>query len=327
MVAPMHATLPRFHWSPVRSFLCVGALALLGCGGGDGAGRGAGASDASSGTGGGAASATGGAGGRPSSSGGTASSSGGATASSGGTAASSGGGTSANSGGGTASSSGGATSSSGGTSASGGGATSSSGGTAGAGGALCATDPLRTGLTPPDGDDEFDCAILAATQKYAEPDAMIFKAIIHAESRFAFDAVACANLPCGTPTGWTAGESGCYGLMQIVPACTGANKQGLLPSGHPNLTTNKASADWPTSIFNPSINIDVGVYGVADNRKQVKKSFPGCTEDQYTLMAIGNYNSYGSTKSCTVYNTAYDNEVLKTYRLYAQAAGWPAHPY
>jgi hypothetical protein len=204
---------------------------------------------------------------------------------------------------------------------------SGSGGSAGASSGSCATDPLRTGETPPSGDDEFDCAILDATRKYGEPDAMIFKAIIHTESRFAIDATACPNLPCGTPKGWTAAESGCYGLMQIVPACVGPNKEGLLPNGHPNLTTDTTSPDWPTSIFNPSVNIDVGVYGVNDNRKQVKQQFPACTEDQYTLMAIGNYNSYGSTKSCTVFNTAYDDEVLKTYRTYAQEAGWPARPY
>jgi hypothetical protein len=192
----------------------------------------------------------------------------------------------------------------------------------------CAQDPLRTGETSPAGVDAYDCPILNATAKYGEPDAMIFKAIIYAESRFAVDATACTNLPCGTPAGWTAAESQCFGLMQIVPACGGwPNNAGLLASGHPNLTTDTTSSDWPTSIYNPSINIDLGVWGISDNRRQVKEQFPGCTEDQYTLMAIGNYNQYGSTQSCTVFNTAYDDAVLVTYRKYSAEAGWPAHQY
>jgi hypothetical protein len=206
-------------------------------------------------------------------------------------------------------------------------ATGGRAGSAGTTSGVCDPDPLRTGETTPPGVDAYDCAILDATAKYGEPDAMIFKAIIYAESRFAFDATACTNLPCGTPSGWTAAESQCFGLMQIVLACTGwPNNGGLLPNGHPNLTTDTTSPDWPTSIYNPSINIDLGVWGVSDNRRQVKEEFPGCTEDQYTLMAIGNYNQYGSTQSCTVYNTDYDN-ALVTYRQYSQAAGWPAHAY
>jgi hypothetical protein len=47
---------------------------------------------------------------------------------------------------------------------------------------------------------------------------MVFKAIIYVESRFDDTSVACPNLPCGTPSGWTAAESGCFGLMQVVPA-------------------------------------------------------------------------------------------------------------
>jgi hypothetical protein len=211
----------------------------------------------------------------------------------------------------------------GGTHASGG-----QGGSAATNAGTCAQDPLRTGETSPAGVDAHDCAILDATAKYREPDAMIFKAIIYAESRFAVDATGCPNYPCDIPTGWTAAESRCFGLMQIVLACGGwPNNEGLLPNGHPNLTTDTTSPDWPSSIYNPSINIDLGVWGISDNRRQVKEQFPGCTEDQYTLMAIGNYNQYGSTQSCTVYNTAYDDAVLVTYRQYSQEAGWPAYAY
>jgi len=183
---------------------------------------------------------------------------------------------------------------------------------------------MQTGISV----DAFDCQILQWAAHYGEPDAMIFKAIIYVESRFDAKAIACPNLPCGTPAGWTAAESGCYGLMQIVPACGGSpNNAGLLPNGHPDLATDMASADWAESVFNPDVNVEIGIAGVAGNRAQEKAKFTGCTEDQYTMMAIGDYNSYGSTKSCTVYNTAYDDVVLMAYKEYSAAAGWAAHPY
>jgi hypothetical protein len=195
----------------------------------------------------------------------------------------------------------------------------------------CTPDPLHTGLVAQQTGvsvDAFDCEILKWTAKFGEPDAMIFKAIIYVESRFDKLAVACPNLPCGTPSGWTAAESGCYGLMQIVPACGPTpNNDGFLPSGHPNMTTDPASSGWAGSIFNPSINIEIGIAGIADNRAQVKKQFSGCTDDQYTMMAIGNYNSYGSTKSCTQYNKTYDDLVLAAYKQYSTAAGYPARSY
>jgi hypothetical protein len=195
----------------------------------------------------------------------------------------------------------------------------------------CTPDPLHTGLTAMQTGvsvDAFDCPILTSTAHYKEPDPMIFKAIIYVESRFDDTSVACPNLPCGTPSGWTAAESGCYGLMQVVPACGGApNNAGLLANGHPNLTTDPTAAGWAGSIFNPDVNIEIGISGIAENRAQVEKQFPGCTVDQYTLMAVGNYNNYGSTKSCTQYNMAYDNAVLMAYQQYAAAAGYPAHGY
>jgi len=44
-------------------------------------------------------------------------------------------------------------------------------------------------------------------------------------------------------------------------------------------------------------------------------------------MAIGNYNQYGSTKSCTSYNTDYDlGLVLPQYKKYCTASGWNPHP-
>lgn len=196
--------------------------------------------------------------------------------------------------------------------------------------ATCDATKLHTGLVAPQtgvSADAFDCAILTATAKYAEPDPMIVKAIIYVESRFDRTSVACPNLPCGMPSGWTNDESRCYGLMQIVPACNGISKSVLLPNGHPNLTKDPASASYAGSVFNPDANIDVGVAGLAGNRDEVVKQFPGCTTDQYTMMAIGNYNSHGSTKSCTQINADYAKIVLDAYAQYSKAAGYPAHAY
>ncbi len=215
------------------------------------------------------------------------------------------------------------------------GGTGGAAGTAGSGGsgggsASCQPDPLKTGLVAQQTGvsvDAFDCEILEWTAKQNEPDAMLFKAIIYVESRFDQLAVACPNEPCGVPNGWTSAETGCYGLMQIVPACGPPDDLGLLPNGHPNLEQSSSASGWAGSVFNPAINIQLGIAGIADNRAQEKQKFSGCTEDQYTMMAIGDYNSYGSTKSCTVYNTDYTSIVLDAYQEYSTAAGWTPHPY
>ena len=203
----------------------------------------------------------------------------------------------------------------------------------------CAMDPLHTGLPilfNGNSVDTDDCPILEFTAKYAEPDAMIFKAIIYVESRFQYDAVGCTgNSDCCPQHGWTGAECGCLGAMQTGPWCDASNLppgcsshgQGLLPNGHVDLETNPGAADWANSVFNPEVNIDLGIAGIACNRAQAKAEFAGCTEDQYTMMAVGNFNSYGSTQSCTVYNFDYDSAVLDAYGMYASAAGWPTHPY
>jgi hypothetical protein len=195
----------------------------------------------------------------------------------------------------------------------------------------CDPDPLKTNLPVlwnGNSVDMDDCPILEFTAKYHEPDAMIFKAIIYVESRFQYDAVGCTgNGPCCPQSGWTAEECACLGSMQTGPACGSSSTLGLLPSGHVDLATDPSSPDWANSVFNPEVNIELGISGIAGNRAQVKQQFPGCTEDQYTMMAIGNFNSYGSTKSCTVYNVDYDNAVLDAYKQYSTAAGWSAHPY
>jgi hypothetical protein len=195
----------------------------------------------------------------------------------------------------------------------------------------CTPDPLKTGLTATQtgiSADAYDCIILKYTAELGEPDAMIFKAIIYVESRFDYIAVGCPNT-CGCPSGWAAEECGCLGLTQsIAPACSyDKDKVTFLPNGRPDLATDPSSPDWPGSAFNPDVNIRSGVGAVAGNRADAKKKFPGCTEEQYTLMAIGNFNSYGSAQGCTVYNTGYAAAVLEAYRRYAAAAGYAGHPY
>jgi hypothetical protein len=115
--------------------------------------------------------------------------------------------------------------------------------------------------------------------------------------------------------------------MQTGPQCASGSNVGLLPNGHPDLDTDSSSSTWANSCFNPEVNIELGISGIAGNRAQVKAQFAGCSEDQYTMMAVGNFNSYGSTKSCTDYNMTYDNAVLDAYRQYSSASGWPAHSY
>ena len=211
------------------------------------------------------------------------------------------------------------------------------GGGAGTGGGddgtvgTCDQHPLETGIVAQQtgvSADAFDCEVLTSAAAYGESDPMLFKAVMYVESRFDRTSAGCTNLPCGMPAGWTAEESGCLGLMQIVPACgTTPNNIGLLPNGRPNLTTDPASASWTGSIFYPAINIEIGVSYLADNRRQAEQMFPGCTTDQYTMMALGNYASYGSTKSCTEVNRAYLDPLLEAYRMYAAAAGYTPHAY
>lgn len=211
------------------------------------------------------------------------------------------------------------------------GGSSSGGDGGGASVGTCEQDPLKTGLTAQQTGvsvDAFDCEILTYADKAHEPDPMILKSLIYVESRFDATSVGCPNKPCGTPSGWSDAETGCYGLMQVVPACTSdIFAPGLLPNGHPNLTKDKNDVAYTNSLFNPNINVQIGVAGIAGNRDEVVKLFPGCTEEQYTMMAIGNLASHGSTKGCTQYNTDYTSLVLDAYARYSAAAKYPTKKY
>ena len=133
---------------------------------------------------------------------------------------------------------------------------------------------------------------------------MIFKAIIYVESRFQYDAVGCTGN--GRAARRAAGPRPsvrCLGAMQTGPRVRLVRARSACSRTATWISRRtRAAPDWANSVFNPAVNIELGIAGIAGNRAQVKKQFPGCTEDQYTMMAIGNFNSYGSTKSCTVYN-------------------------
>ncbi len=195
----------------------------------------------------------------------------------------------------------------------------------------CDPDPLRTNLPPLWNGlsvDIDDCPILEFTVTYNEPDAMIFKAMIKVESNFTYDAIGCTdNGPCCPEVGWQAHECACLGVMQNGPACGETEGLGLKDNGHPNMERDPNCAEFNNSVFNPVVNIEIGISRVARNRERMMENFPGCTEDQYTMMAVGEYHSYQSAQSCTVFNFDYDRAVVETYNEYAAAAGWPAHPY
>src|SRR4029077_6005824 len=110
------------------------------------------------------------------------------------------------------------------------------GGTNDSGTGSCNSDPLKTNLAPlfnGNSVDMYDCDILTFTAKYAEPDAMVFKAIIYVESRFQFDSVGCTgNTGCCPQSSWTDPECACLGVMQTGPQCGGTSTLGLLPNGH-----------------------------------------------------------------------------------------------
>lgn len=195
----------------------------------------------------------------------------------------------------------------------------------------CDPDALRTDLPPLWNGmsvDVDDCPILEFTATYNEPDAMIFKAMIKVESNFMYSAIGCEGRgPCCPEVGWAGDECGCLGVMQCGPECGAYSGLGLLSNGHPNMETDPNCGEFNNSIFNPVVNIEIGISRVARNRQRMMDNFSGCTEDQYTMMAIGEYHTYQSSESCTVFNYGYDRAVLEAYNEYAAAAGWPARPY
>jgi len=185
-------------------------------------------------------------------------------------------------------------------------------------------DPLYATI----GSNEYDCQVIKSANDFQEPDPMIFKAQISLESSFVLLAVS-PDSPCGTNTaqGWTDAESKSFGLMQLTPAC-GWLKDALLPDGHPNLEKDQAAAGWTTSVFNPALNLAEGVRAISVNRAKVRE-IPGCTDDEYTMMALGAFNQGdNAVTGCglagmTMNARTYTNTVLGRYRDLAIRAHWP----
>jgi len=176
--------------------------------------------------------------------------------------------------------------------------------------------------------DAYDCQILALAAEASEPDPMIFKAQVALESNFQVFAVS-PDSPCRSPAGWTDMESKSFGLMQLTPACgwlTGAR----LPDGHPNMTQDMSSPEWAMSVFNPEVNVAEGIRAIVVGRAGVMKTYPGCTEVEYTKMALGAFNQGPrAVTGCNLMNpgaTTYVTRVLSNYFNLARSAGWP-NPY
>lgn len=152
---------------------------------------------------------------------------------------------------------------------------------------LCDTNSTSTATNISIGDpvyDQFDSYIINASDRYNIPDQMMVKSMILQESNFDTFAVS-PDIPCGVPDGWTDQESRSFGLMQVTPACVDEDDTP------PNLTTDRNSPNWTTSWFNPEYNINRGVESLSENLSLVMNNFPGCSNEQYMLMALGAYNS------------------------------------
>lgn len=174
--------------------------------------------------------------------------------------------------------------------------------------------------------DAYDCVILALAEKYGHPDPRILKAQVEWESRFEIFNTS-EDSPCGIPDGWADAESKSFGLLQVTPAC-GEGGPTLLPDGRPNLTKDGASSLWATSIFNPELNLDLGVKAIQEALEHFKKRFPNCDPIQYPLMAAAGYvQDWDTVVGCGEYadprQKDYINAVLDIYRQFGTSRRWP----
>jgi soluble lytic murein transglycosylase-like protein len=174
--------------------------------------------------------------------------------------------------------------------------------------------------------DQYDELILGAADGHGHPDPMLTKAMMAQESSFDREAVS-ADAPCGIPAGWTSEESRSLGLLQVTPACTDF---GLKPDGHPSMAKSAAEPYWEVSLFNPAYNVDRSVFAWVAQHHQFQSQYPGCSENDYRLMATAAYNQgQGGVSGCAAWNAGgqtYLDRVLTHYRSFAGSAGWP-NPY
>jgi peptidoglycan/xylan/chitin deacetylase (PgdA/CDA1 family) len=163
--------------------------------------------------------------------------------------------------------------------------------------------------------DQFDSYIINASNHYGIADKLMVKSLIMQESHFNMFLIS-SDSPCGVPDGWTDQESKSFGLTQVTPAC------GEVGGSRPNLITDKNSPNWATSLFNPEFNINQGVSELSHNLFLLKSKFPECSNEQYTLMALGAYNSgEDAIEGCNSWNDRADNyitHVTERYRTLSQ---------
>ncbi len=172
--------------------------------------------------------------------------------------------------------------------------------------AICHPDSIITTTNISIGDpayDQFDSYIINATNHYGITDSMMVKSMILQESSFDMFAIS-QDIPCGIPDLWTDQESRSFGLMQVTPACIEDH------GSRPDLTTDMNSPNWNTSWFNPEYNINRGVKSLSDNLLLMESEFPGCSNAQYMLMALGAYNSgEGAIYGCGEWNDRADEYI------------------
>jgi peptidoglycan/xylan/chitin deacetylase (PgdA/CDA1 family)/3D (Asp-Asp-Asp) domain-containing protein len=163
--------------------------------------------------------------------------------------------------------------------------------------------------------DQFDSYIINASNLYGIPDKLMLKSMIMQESHFDSFLIS-SDIPCGIPDGWTDQESRSFGLTQVTPACIEAGET------RPNLSTDANSPSWATSVFNPEYNINQGVSELSRLFFIMKDKFPGCTNEQHMLMALGAYNSgEGAIQGCDTWNeraNGYITSVIRNYRILSE---------
>jgi hypothetical protein len=113
--------------------------------------------------------------------------------------------------------------------------------------------------------DRWDEPIIAEAAQYGHPDPRFLKAQAWWESDENFNVYSTSrDAPCGIRSGWSSLESRSFGLFQVTPACGEGVPHMLLANGRPNLTQNQADPLWPSSVYNPALNIDRGVHAIAE---------------------------------------------------------------
>ena len=140
-------------------------------------------------------------------------------------------------------------------------------------------------------EDVYDDLIIQYCTLHGHPNPRIIKCQVKWESDQIFDPFCTsADTPCGIFPGWTSLESRSFGLLQVTPACgESGNGRMLLANGHPNMTTSSASTLWGGSVYNPSLNLDIGIGAITGGYDYFKSLYPSCSDLNLVLMAAAGY--------------------------------------